>query len=105
LNHLFFTHVNQAIRNVRYIGWTLVAAAALKLALSWFSWDRIAPGRTRKYLALWWIGTICFVVLVVTLNPRFRALRQVFILAAFLLVPLARVGAAPLFLAKNRHRE
>lgn len=105
VNHLFYTHVNQAIRNVRWIGWGLVGAAALKLALSLFSWKRITPTRTKRYLALWWIGTLCFVALALTLNPQFAALRHIFILAAFVAVPLARLGLAPSFLANNRHRK
>jgi hypothetical protein len=104
LEHLFWTHLDQAIRNLRWIGWAVVAAAALKLSLALFSWDRVTPSRTRKYLVLWWLGTLCFVALAFLINPPFASLKHVLILTAFLPVPLARLGFAPATLAKNRHQ-
>jgi hypothetical protein len=100
-----FTVVNQTIHNLRWIGWALVAVAVLKLGLSFWSWRRIAPARTRTYMALWWAGTICLVGFVLAINPRFTAIKHICILAAFLPLPLARLGLAPSFLANNRHRK
>jgi hypothetical protein len=100
-----FTVVNQTIHNLRWIGWALVAVAVLKLALSFWSWRRITPTRTRTYMVLWWAGTICLVGFVLAINPRFGAIKHVCILVAFLPLPLARLGMAPTLLANNRHRK
>jgi hypothetical protein len=105
MGRLFWTHLNQLVHNFRWVGWAIVAAAVLKLCLASRSWDRITPGRTRKYLAAWWLATVCFIVFVLAVDPPFAALKHVLILAAFLPVPLARLGLAPSFLAKNRHRK
>ena len=101
----FWTHLDQTLRRLEWIGWALLALATLKLLLAFRSWNTIAADRTRKYLAAWWLGTICFILLVLALDPPFPALKHVLILAAFLPVPLARLGFAPGALAKNRHRK
>jgi len=105
MERLFWTHVDEAIRNVQWIGWAMVAAAALKFCISFRSWEQITAARTHKYLAAWWLATVCLIALTVILDPPFRALKHALILAAFLPVPLARLGLAPGSLARNRHRQ
>jgi len=87
-------------------GWTLVLAVILKLWSAVFSWSRITPRRLSQYLLIWSSFTLCFVGLGIlspsVLTNTFR-LEHLIVLAAFLVFPLARLGLAPLFLAKNRH--
>ena len=87
------------------IGWVLALAITIKLWLAAFSWNRITPGRTRQYLLIWSIATLCFVALGILSRPRpdVHRLEHLYVLAALLLFPLARLGLAPLSLGKNRH--
>jgi hypothetical protein len=83
-----------------------------KFSLAAFSWRRIAPQRFRQYLLIWSGGTLCLIALAILLWSGVRhvvpldvyRLRIVLILAALLVMPFARLGLAPLSLAKNRHR-
>jgi hypothetical protein len=104
-NHHFWTNLDKIVHNFRWIGWAFVAAAVLKLLLATRSWKHISPRRVLKYVTFWWLATLCFVLLVLAIDPPFAALKHVMILAAFLPVPLARLGLAPSALAKNRHRK
>jgi len=81
--------------------WTLAVAVIAKYALAVYSWRRIAPRHIRSYLLVWLGGTACFVTLAVQLRG---SLEGVAVLLAVMAVPLARIGLAPSFLARNRHR-
>jgi hypothetical protein len=88
------------------IGWGLALAVILKLWFAVFSWQKISPTRTRQYLLLWSGVTLAFVSLAILSRPPLDVYRleHLFVLAAFLLFPFARLGSAPLALARNRHR-
>jgi hypothetical protein len=88
------------------IGWTLAALVILKLWLAVFAWSKITPGRSRQYLLIWSGATLCLVMLGILATPLADTYRceHLFILAALLLMPFARLGLAPFSLAKNRHR-
>lgn len=86
--------------------WTLTLLVILKLWFAVFSWSKITHRRTWQYLLIWSGVTLCFVVLAILSAPWADTYRveHLSILAALLLVPFARLGLAPLSLAKNRHR-
>jgi hypothetical protein len=88
------------------IGWILALAIVAKVWLAAFSWNKISPGRTRRYLLIWSGVTLCFIALGILSRPPldFYRLEHLYILAALLLVPFARLGLAPLAFARNRHR-
>ncbi len=88
------------------IGWTLALVIVAKLWFAVFSWRKITPQRTWQYLLIWSGGTLGFVVLGILVRPWDDTYRQehLYVLAALLLFPFARLGLAPLSLAKNRHR-
>jgi pimeloyl-ACP methyl ester carboxylesterase len=91
---------------ISIVGWALVLAVVLKLWFAVFAWSRITPRRTWQYWLIWSSCTICFVALGILSasipTDTFR-LEHLIVLAAFLVFPLARLGLAPFFLAKNRH--
>ena len=89
---------------VTWTSWALVSAALLRLWLAVFSWSKISARRTWRYAALWAGGTACCVALAMLVCPNVFWLKHLAILAALLPVPLARLGIAPVALAKNRHR-
>lgn len=90
------------------------AAAALVIAKYWLAartWRGIDPKLTRRYLAAWFAGTATLVALAIVFwrvvriyvamdSDRTLAL---LILLALLVVPLARMGLAPVLLERNRH--
>ena len=57
-----------------------------------------------KYLAFWSLGTICFVAIASALCAGTAFPQPLVTLGVALLLPLARVGLAPLALAWGRHR-
>jgi hypothetical protein len=57
-----------------------------------------------RYLGFWLMATGLLVWLAWLISPRVLWLRDTLILAALLVVPLARIAAAPLAIAANRHR-
>jgi hypothetical protein len=86
-----------------------IAALALlaKLSFAVFSWRRTPPARVRRYLLFWAGTTACLVALAILLSnlaePVLR-MRNLLILIALLIMPLARIGLAQSSLARNRHR-
>jgi len=88
------------------LGWALALAIIARFWLAVFSWKSITPRRTRRYLLIWSGATLCFVALGILSRPwaDFYRLEHLYILAALLLFPFARLGLAPLSLEKNRHR-
>jgi len=57
-----------------------------------------------KYFAFWLLGTICLVTIASAMSRGSAFPQPLVTLAAALLLPLARVGLAPLALAWGRHR-
>jgi hypothetical protein len=87
-------------------------AVIVKFWLWVFSWRDVDSDRVRQYLFFWAGSTLPMFVLAIFLwevaKPHLPmdsdGIRNLLILVALLLVPLARVGYAPSALAKNRHR-
>jgi hypothetical protein len=87
-------------------GWVLALVVTCKLWFMVFSWNKITRPHTRQYLLIWLGVTLGFVVLGILSAPPFDVYRleHLYVLAAFLLFPMARLGLAPSSLSKNRHR-
>jgi hypothetical protein len=92
-----------------------VIAAMAVIAKCWawvFSWRDVTSQRVSQYLLFWGASTLLLVVLAICLwevaKPHLPAesegVRNLLLLVALFIVPLARVGYAPSTLAKNRHR-
>jgi hypothetical protein len=64
----------------------------------------VATGALGRYACAWTAGTCCLLVLAWLVSPRVEWLRDVLCLCGLLVFPIARVGAAPLAVARNRHR-
>jgi hypothetical protein len=101
--------------------WLAALAVIAKFWLAAFSWRRIAPARVRAYLLLWTGATLMLITLVIllwahgllslqlmalmdSLPVDVYRLRNLMVLLAMLLIPFARLGFAPVALARNRHR-
>jgi hypothetical protein len=56
------------------------------------------------YTVCWLVATVCFLGWAWLVSPRVIWLRDLLMLAALLAVPIARIAAAPLAVAWNRHR-
>jgi hypothetical protein len=89
---------------VSWLGWALALTAVLRLWIAAFCWQQISPGRVWRYILIWTGGTGSLVALGLLICPDIFWLKHLFILAALLPFPLARLGLAPRSLAKNRHR-
>jgi hypothetical protein len=92
--------------------WVAAAAVIAKLWLATFSWRGISADYVRRYVSIWAGSTACLVAFAVfvwgvlgsVLPSDAYRLRTTLILLAMLVVPLARIGLAPTFLGRNRHR-
>jgi hypothetical protein len=105
-----------AARGERFVGllswlpWALAALVTVKAwGTIWAAWKAgqqclISTPAIMGYSCLWLVATASLVVLACLISPRVTWLRDSLILAALLVVPLARMAAAPLTLASNRHR-
>jgi hypothetical protein len=99
-------------RLLSLVEWIALLALIAKFSLAAFSWRRIPAQRVRQYLPIWSGATLCLIALAILLWSGLRQvvpldvyrLRNVLILGALLIIPFARLGLAPSFLAKNRHR-
>lgn len=91
---------------ITLIGWILALAVIAKLWTASIFWNKITPARVRQYLLIWSGATLCLLALAIIASPLMDVFRleHLFVLAAFLVFPLARLGLAPTALAKNRHR-
>jgi hypothetical protein len=93
-----------------WLPWTLAAFFILKAWLAAGAFWRarqcgiVTFGTAGRYLCAWIVGTCCLVVLGWLMSPRVEWFRDLLCLAALLACPIARVGAAPLAVARNRHR-
>jgi hypothetical protein len=92
--------------------WAAALAVIAKYWLAAHAWRGTLPPLVRRYLAAWIVGTTASLALGMILwrvariyvaldSARFQSL---LILLSLLAVPLARVGLAPGFLERNRHR-
>jgi len=81
------------------IVWLAVSAVVVKYTLAIRLWRDVPARYALQYLMLWAAGTACFVALAVVYRSQ-----SLMILIALLAMPAARVGKAPSFLARNRHR-
>jgi hypothetical protein len=92
---------------IRIGGGILAGLVILKYWAAAFSWRKVTPRLTWQYLRLWLCATLGLGALALLAQPPFDMDRQVYVyfLAALWLVPLARLGIAPRWLAMNRHRQ
>jgi hypothetical protein len=87
-------------------------AVAAKIVIWVFSWTDVEPLRVNQYVFFWIGSTVCMLALAVFLwevarphlPPDAYGVRNLLMLTALLIVPLARIGRAPSALVKNRHR-
>jgi hypothetical protein len=92
------------------IPWILATVFAIKIWLAtYFAWlalrrQLISTTLALGFLGCWFVATTPFVILAWQISPRVAWLRESLILAALLVIPLARIAAAPLTIAANRHR-
>jgi len=92
--------------------WVAAAGVVIKFWLAAFSWRRIEPQYVRRYLSVWLSGVACLGVLAFMLGDLLSLflpedtyrLRNLLILIGLQIVPVARLGLAPAFLDRNRHR-
>ncbi len=110
-----------ADRYLAMAGWGFAVIMCLRMWLAVFLWQGISARRVRNYLWLWSAVTLGLVALVLLLWAHgllslalmnvlgstpldpYR-LRNVLLLFALTVVPLARIGLARLALMRNRHR-
>jgi hypothetical protein len=92
--------------------WLAAAAVIVKLWGAVFSWRRVPMQHVRRYLPIWLGGTACLVAFAILVWDALGSLlpsdtyqlRNLLIFIATLIIPLARIGLAPAFLNRNRHR-
>jgi len=92
--------------------WLAAVAVLAKLWLAAYSWRGIPARHVREYLAIWLGGTACLVVYAILLSGVLESLlpsdtyrlRNLVMFVALLIIPLGRIGLAPKFLDRNRHR-
>jgi hypothetical protein len=93
-----------------WLPWILATLIAVKTSIAcWMLWQSqrkgvIANRAAVGYICCWLVATGGLVLLACLVSPRVIWLRDTFILAALLVVPLTRIAAAPLAVAWNRHR-
>jgi hypothetical protein len=94
------------------LAWLGAILVVAKYGIAARAWRDVSPGRVRAYLFIWCAGTVTFLALGLVVWNVMRIyvpfdpdrMRSVIILLALLGMPLARVGLAPITLARNRHR-
>jgi hypothetical protein len=92
--------------------WGAAVAVIAKYWLAAYAWRQVSTKHARQYLLAWAAGTasvLAFGLVVLNVSSIYVAqdayrMQALTILAALLTVPLARVGLAASFLARNRHR-
>jgi hypothetical protein len=91
--------------------WIAAGAFVMKMWAAVFSWRTISGKYIRKYLTFWFLCGSCLVALAFLLGDLLSnflpadsyRVRNLLIFIALQVIPLARVGLAPAFLAKSRH--
>lgn len=94
------------------IAWIAAVAVIAKYWIAAYAWRGMPARYLRVYPLVWLAGTALFLALGMVVWGMVRIylpldvdrLRSVVVLLALLAVPLARVGLAPSWLARNRHR-
>ena len=92
--------------------WIAAVAVVAKYWLAAHAWRRAPAHYRRAYVLIWLAGTAVLLTLGIVVWGMVRIyvpldterVRSFVILLALLAVPLARVGVAPSWLARNRHR-
>lgn len=98
------------VKIVPWLPWILAAMFVVKVwTAAWTMWEmlrrKLARNRTiLAYVCFWFAATALLVATGWTLAPKVPWIRNLLMLCAMLAIPLARIGAAPLALARNRHR-
>jgi hypothetical protein len=107
IDHAIKDHpVKTASITLDAVGVLLALAVIVKVWFAAFSWRRISARRTWQYLLIWLTVTAVFASLAILARKPMDVYRtdRLYILGALCLVPLARLGMAPFFFEKNRHR-
>jgi len=92
--------------------WIATIALVAKVWIAAFSWRKVRAQCVRAYLLVWAGGTVVVIALAILLRDMFLVLlpsdtyrlRNLLVLIAVQVIPLARICLAPTFLARNRHR-
>jgi hypothetical protein len=90
--------------------WVFAFALIAKILIAVWSFREghrrglLSPRVTTKYSLFWLLGTICFISIAAALCRGSIFPQPLVSLTAGLLLPFARVGLAPLALARGRHR-
>jgi hypothetical protein len=92
--------------------WIAALAVIAKIWFAAFSWRNTPPELVWRYLLCWTGSSACLIVLAILLSSivwvlvpsDMYRLRNLSILLALLIMPLARIGMAQSSLARNRHR-
>jgi hypothetical protein len=94
------------------VAWIAAAAVVAKYWIAAYAWRGVSPRYLRVYLPIWFAGTasvlglgiLVWGIVRIYLPLDVDRARSVVILVALIAMPLARVGLAPFWLARNRHR-
>lgn len=92
--------------------WIAAVALVAKSWLAAYAWRDTPAQHVWRYLLVWLGGTTCFVALALVLWEIARMylpldayrFQSLLVLLALTAVPIGRIGLAPSFLARNRHR-
>src|SRR5688572_4387273 len=92
--------------------WVAAAALVMKFWVAAVSWRTINPKYVRRYLTIWAGCSVCLIAIALLLGDLLSIVfpvdayrvRSLMILLALQVIPLARLGVAPLFLTRSRHR-
>ncbi len=96
--------------NWRLVVWGLCALWSVKLTAAWWVWSEarrrrlVAARELAGYTCFWSVTVAGMVMFVFIALPVDRWVREVAALAVGLLVPLTRIGLAPIAFSLNRHR-
>jgi hypothetical protein len=101
---------NLIVNVLPWLPWLLAVAIAVKAwasaaCASFLHRRRLVSGQQIAiFLCVWLAATSCLMYCGWLLSPRIEWLRDMLLLAALCMVPAARLAAAPLTIAWNRHR-
>lgn len=94
------------------VAWIAAVAVVAKYWMAAYAWRGVSRRYLRVYLLIWLAGTASFLALGIVVWGIVRIYlpldvdraRSVVVLLALIAAPLARIGLAPFWLARNRHR-
>jgi hypothetical protein len=95
------------------VAWLAGIAAVAKYGIAAYAWRRVPSRYVRSYLLIWLAATASFLALAIVVWRIARIYLPldvdragfVIVLIALIAAPLARVGLAPFWLTRNRHRK